>query len=79
LLAVIVVWNTMHFQACVRKLRSDAEQVIDDDLRYISLLLRHHIGSMGSGLLCREGITQIRGKTIEEAPLIKIYTLPAIE
>jgi hypothetical protein len=47
LLAAIVVWNTVHLQACVRKLRSDGEQVIDDDLRHVSPLLRHHIGIYG--------------------------------
>jgi TnpA family transposase len=47
LLAAIVVWNTVHLQACVKKLRSDGEQVIDDDLRYVSPLLRHHIGIYG--------------------------------
>jgi TnpA family transposase len=47
LLAAIVVWNTVHIQACVRKLRDDGEQVNDDDLRYQSPLLRHHIGIYG--------------------------------
>jgi hypothetical protein len=47
LLAAIVVWNTVHLQACVRKLRSDGEPVNDDDLRYVSPLLRHHIGIYG--------------------------------
>ncbi len=47
LLAAIVVWNTVHFQACVRKLRSDSEPVNNDDLRYVSPLLRHHIGIYG--------------------------------
>jgi TnpA family transposase len=47
LLAAIVVWNTVHMQACVKKLRSDGEQVNDDDLRYLSPLLRHHIGIYG--------------------------------
>jgi TnpA family transposase len=47
LLAAIVVWNTLHLQACVRKLRSDGERVNDEDLRYLSPLLRHHIGIYG--------------------------------
>lgn len=47
LLAAIVVWNTVHLQACVKKLRSDGEQVQDEDLRYLSPLLRHHIGIYG--------------------------------
>jgi TnpA family transposase len=47
LLAAIVVWNTVHLQACVRKLRADGEQVNDGDLRYLSPLLRHHIGIYG--------------------------------
>ncbi|MBO0858871.1 MAG: Tn3 family transposase [Chloracidobacterium sp.] len=28
LLAAIVVWNTVHLQACMRKLRLDGKQVI---------------------------------------------------
>jgi len=47
LLAAIVVWNTVHLQACVKKLRSDSEKVNDDDLRYLSPLLRQHIGIYG--------------------------------
>jgi TnpA family transposase len=47
LLAAIVVWNTVHLQACVRKLRDGGEQVDDGDLRYVSPLLRHHIGIYG--------------------------------
>lgn len=47
LLAAIVVWNTVHLQACVKRLRADGEQVSDDDLRYQSPLLRHHIGIYG--------------------------------
>jgi hypothetical protein len=51
LLAAIVVWNTVHLQACVRKLRSDDEQINDEDLQYLSPLLRHHIGITGSTTL----------------------------
>jgi TnpA family transposase len=47
LLAAIVVWNTVHLQACVKTLRAGGEQVNDDDLRYQSPLLRHHIGIYG--------------------------------
>ena len=47
LLAAIVVWNTVHLQACVKKVRSDGEQVNDGDLRYLSPLLRQHIGIYG--------------------------------
>jgi TnpA family transposase len=47
LLAAIVVWNTVHLQACLRKMRAEGEEVNDDDLRYLSPLLRQHIGIYG--------------------------------
>jgi TnpA family transposase len=40
LLAVIVVWNTVHLQACLRRLRADGYAVDDADLRFLSPLLR---------------------------------------
>jgi len=47
LLAAIVVCNTVHMQACIRRLQSDGEAVSDDDLRYLSPLLRRHLGLYG--------------------------------
>ena len=47
LLAAIVCWNTVHLQACIKKLRADSVEVKDEDLRYLSPLLRHHIGIYG--------------------------------
>ena len=47
LLAAIVCWNTVHLQACIKKLRADGVAVQDEDLRYPSPLLRHHIGIYG--------------------------------
>lgn len=47
LLAAIVCWNTVHLQACIKKLRVDGVAVQDEDLRYLSPLLRHHIGIYG--------------------------------
>lgn len=47
LLAAIVNWNTLHLQACLKKLRADGEEVKDEDLRYLSPLLRQHIGIYG--------------------------------
>ncbi len=47
LLAVIVVWNTVHIQACVRRLKADGRPVEEDDLKHLSPLLREHIGIYG--------------------------------
>jgi len=47
LLAVIVVWNTVHIQACVRRLKADGYPVAEDDLKHLSPLLREHIGIYG--------------------------------
>jgi TnpA family transposase len=47
LLAVIVVWNTVHMQACLRRLKADGRPVADDDLKHLSPLLREHIGIYG--------------------------------
>ncbi len=47
LLACIIVWNTVHIQACVKKLRADGQEVADSDLRHISPLQQHHLGIYG--------------------------------
>jgi len=47
LLAAIVCWNTIHIQACLKKLRADGYQVNDEDLRFLSPLSRQHIGLYG--------------------------------
>lgn len=47
LLAAIVVWNTVHLQACVRRLRADGVPVEDADLRFLSPLMRRHLGFYG--------------------------------
>jgi len=38
LLAAIVVWNTVHIQACVRRLRADGHPVEEEDLKHLSPL-----------------------------------------
>ncbi|MBO0798569.1 MAG: Tn3 family transposase, partial [Blastocatellia bacterium] len=47
LLAAIVCWNTIHIQACLKKLRTEGYQINDEDLRYLSPLIRQHIGLYG--------------------------------
>jgi TnpA family transposase len=47
LLAAIVVWNTVHIQACLRRLRADGRPIEDDALKHLSPLLRSHIGVYG--------------------------------
>ncbi len=47
LLAAIVCWNTVHLQACIKKLRADGVEAKEEDLRFLSPLLRHHIGIYG--------------------------------
>jgi hypothetical protein len=47
LLAAIVVWNTVHLQACLRRLRTDGHTVDDADLRFLSPLMRRHLGLYG--------------------------------
>jgi TnpA family transposase len=47
LLAAIVVCNTVHMQACIRRLQADGETISDDDLRYLSPLMRRHLGLYG--------------------------------
>ena len=47
LLAAIVVSNTVHMQACLRRMQADGEAVSDDDLRYLSPLMRRHLGLYG--------------------------------
>jgi hypothetical protein len=38
-LAVIVLWNTVHIQACLRRLKADGRPVEEDDLKHPSPLL----------------------------------------
>jgi len=47
LLAAIVVWNTVHLQACLRRLRADGYPLDDKDLRFLSPLMRRHLGIYG--------------------------------
>jgi TnpA family transposase len=47
LLAVIVVWNTVHIQACLRRLRADGYVIHDKDVRFLSPLMSRHIGLYG--------------------------------
>lgn len=47
LLAAIVVWNTVHLQACLRRLRTDGYPINDQDLRFLSPLMSRHIGLYG--------------------------------
>jgi TnpA family transposase len=47
LLASIVVWNTVHLQACLQRLREDGHRIEDTDLRFLSPLMRRHIGIYG--------------------------------
>ncbi|MCA1603613.1 MAG: transposase, partial [Acidobacteria bacterium] len=46
-LAAIVVWNTIHIQACIRKLERDGSQIDKEDLRFLSPTMRKHIGIYG--------------------------------
>ncbi len=47
LLAAIVVWNTVHLQACLRRLRAEDYPVDDADLPFLSPLVRRHLGLYG--------------------------------
>jgi len=47
LLAAKVVCNTVHMQACLRRFQADGEIVSDDDLRYLSPLMRRRLGLYG--------------------------------
>ena len=47
MLAAIVVCNTVHMQACLWRSQADGEIVSDDDLRYLSPLMRRHLGLSG--------------------------------
>lgn len=47
LLAAIVCWNTIHIQACLKKLRADGYVVSNEDLRFLSPLIRQHLGLYG--------------------------------
>jgi hypothetical protein len=46
-LAAIVICNTVHMQACLRRFQADGEIVSDDDLRYLSPLMRRRLGLYG--------------------------------
>ncbi|MCI0389807.1 MAG: site-specific integrase [Acidobacteria bacterium] len=58
--AAIVIWNTVHLQACAKKLRSDGEQINDDDLRYLSPLLRQHIGARWVKVTASDLVSSLR-------------------
>jgi TnpA family transposase len=47
LLAAIVVWNTIHLQGCLKKLRADGYEYSEDDLRFLSPLMHRHLGIYG--------------------------------
>jgi TnpA family transposase len=47
LLAALVVWNTVHLQACLRRLRAEGQPMDDTDLRFLSPLMQRHIGIYG--------------------------------
>ena len=42
-----MVWNTVHLQACLRRLQADSYPVNEEDLRLVSPLMRRHIGVYG--------------------------------
>ena len=46
-IAAIVVRNTMHLQACLRRLRADGYRVDDADFRFLSPLTGRHLGIDG--------------------------------
>lgn len=47
LLAAIVVWNTVHLQGCLKRLRADGYEYSEDDLRFLSPLMHRHLGIYG--------------------------------
>lgn len=47
LLAAILVWNTVHLQACLRRMWADGRAIDEEDLRFLSPLMRRHIGIYG--------------------------------
>lgn len=47
LLAAIVVWNTIHLQGCLKKLRADGYEYSEEDLRFLSPLMHRHLGIYG--------------------------------
>lgn len=47
LLAAAIVWNTVHLQACLKRLRADGKVIQEEDLRYLSPHIRQHIGIYG--------------------------------
>jgi len=42
-----LVWNTVHLQACLRRLREDGHPIDDSDPRFLSPLMQRHIGIYG--------------------------------
>ena len=65
-LAVIVLWNTVHIQACLRRLKADGRPVEEDDLKHPSPLLREHIGIYGQ--------YSFDLKKYESAPAVETFT-----
>jgi TnpA family transposase len=47
ILAAIVCWNTVHMQGCLKKLEADEYPVNSEDLKFLSPLIRKHIGIYG--------------------------------
>jgi TnpA family transposase len=47
LLAAVVVWNTGHLHACLRRLQADGYPIEARDLRFLSPLMRRHLGIYG--------------------------------
>ena len=41
-LKAFFVWNTAHIKACLRRLKADGRSVEEDDLKYLSPLLREY-------------------------------------
>ncbi len=47
LLAAIVVWNAVHLQGCVQKLRADGCEINNGDIRFLSPLSHRHLNIYG--------------------------------
>ncbi|MGH9759342.1 MAG: Tn3 family transposase, partial [Blastocatellia bacterium] len=47
LLAAIVVWNAVHIQACLKRLRSDGMEIDESHIRYLSPLMKRHLNIYG--------------------------------
>lgn len=46
-LAAIIVWNTVHMQACIKKIEADGPPIDKENLRFLSPTIRKHIGIYG--------------------------------